>query len=323
MTSISDILNGGFNLLLRRPGAVLVWALVRAALSLFSLVVIMPRMLAQMQATMEIMAKMEPGSSSQASQMAMMQSMNGSGGLGWLMWLVGMFVSAVLLCAAFRAVLRPSQGGIGFLRVGGDELRMLGMLLVLTIGSGIAAGIFVLLVFLVGMVMTLIMGNSPALVGLMWFVLVFGAIAAMIYVAVRLSMMLPLTFIRRQLVIDEAWTRTRGRFWTLFIPYLVFFVLLAVVGILVSIPFFWPLFSELAHMPHNGDRAAAEAFMAGVVQHWLANPLATLGPLVLLGSVLGAISLALNGGAMATAARGFLRDDGKLPEDMLAESEFE
>ncbi|MBO9715048.1 hypothetical protein [Sphingomonas sp.] len=316
MTSVGDILNGGFGLLKRHPLAVAIWGAIRLGLALLIAVSVLPAMLLQMHAAMEAMASMQPGAPS-GPQLAALRAMNGAGGLFWLMWLFGLLVDAVLLSAAFRTVIRPEEGGFAFLRIGGDELRLFGMMVIVLVGGGIALGIFFLLVALAGMALTFALGNSQMLVGLMWFVLCLAAIGAVILASVRLSMVYPLTFIRRQLVFDEAWTLTRGRFWTLFLAYLALVAIFFVASILIMIPANWAIFSGMPAPVPSNDPAAARAAGAAVFQHLAASPLTTLAPVALLGAILGTAAVALFAGAMATAALGFLRDSGRLPEEML------
>ena len=45
---------------------------------------------------------------------------------------------------------------------------------------------------------------------------------------VKLSLSFPLTLLRRRFVIGEAWTLTKGRFWTLFGAYFMIFVIMFV-----------------------------------------------------------------------------------------------
>lgn len=314
MTSAGDILGGGFGLIVRRPGAVAVWAAILAVIGLGALMLLLPGMMASFQA----LSTLDPDALRSGDDMAALQSMNANAGLSGLFNLVQYFVQAVLLCAAFRATVRPQEGGFAFLRVGWDELRIFGMMLVTMIALAIAAVIFFLLVLLVSMVLGFALQSVPALQYLLIALVWIAAFCAMIYALVRISLMLPLTFIRRQLVIDEAWGLVRGRFWTLFLPILAIAVIIGVVMCIAILPLIWGMTSEAIVAAQSLQAPeAAKAGMQAMFARWGAHPLETFGPMLLLGSVVGTLYLALMGGALATAALGFLADDGKLPEELL------
>lgn len=318
MITAGDILNGGFRLLIRHPLAVLVWALVHAAFGLASVALVFPRMAGMMRA----MANFDPDAPPQAMQAAMVQNMGGVQSLSWAMSFAGYFVAAVLMCAAFRAVLRPQEGGFAFLRIGKDELRMFLMMLIVWIGGMVAAVIFILIVALVGFLIAFLLRDAAVIAALLIVLLVIAAIAAMVYVMVRLTMMFPFTYIRRDLVIDEAWSATRGRFWTLFLPYLAIMLITWVVTSIVMAPMMMSmmneLFAQIGQLPHTdtaADQAQVRQAVAAFFEHMAGQTWLWGGMIVLLTAING-ISLALYAGAMATAARGLLADMGKLPEDI-------
>jgi hypothetical protein len=291
---------------------VAIWAVILAAIGLATLFLMMPMMKSQM----EMLATLDPETMRSESGLARMQAMNGSMGLSWLLSLFQYFVLSVLLCGAFRATVRPEEKSFAFLRLGWDELRIFGMILVLGIGMIIASVVFFLLVMLVALVIGFALQSVPvlqaALIGVLW----IAACCAIIYAMVRLSLMFPLTFIRRQLVIDEAWALARGHFWTLFLPYLLFALIVSVALWAVMMPVFGGLIAGVMQHMAEGPEAVG-AFMRGIFAHWAERPLETFGLMALLGSVIHAVYLALTGGALATAALGFLADAGKLPEELL------
>ncbi len=134
-----------------------------------------------------------------------------------------LLVWATTTVAAFRAVLRPHEGRYFFLRLGPDELRLAIMsvtavVLVLVFG-GVPA-------FLLLALASPLMQVAPAFAR---DIATLGAIATVcldIWVAVRLSLIAVETFAERRFHLTAYWPLTKGRFWYLFLCYLLCFVLL-------------------------------------------------------------------------------------------------
>jgi len=133
---------------------------------------------------------------------------------------------------------------------------------------------------------------------------------ATIYAEVRLSLAFPLTFVRRNFVIGEAWRLTKGRFWTLFGAYFVIWLLVMVLmAILVGLAVA-PFFSELAQ-GGNTPEAARLAFQHEMEQFARVDA-ANVG-FALGGALVSGLAIALFGGAVAIAARDLLPDEQGAP----------
>lgn len=79
--------------------------------------------------------------------------------------LLNLLVSAVFISAVFRAVLRPGDGGPGFLRFGADEVRvMISILGVLLLCFAASFGV----AFILGAVLSLAVSPGLAAVTLFW-----------------------------------------------------------------------------------------------------------------------------------------------------------
>lgn len=147
---------------------------------------------------------------------------------------------SILTCAVYRVVLRPDQGGIGRLRFGGDELRMMGLtalLWLLTSATIFLAALFVsfggIMAATGGGVLGGLLTTTTGLVG-------FGLA---IWVWVRLSLAGPMTFVTGEIHIFRSWSLTKGHFWRLVGAYLLAFALAFVVTVLAAI-----IFNALAHV---------------------------------------------------------------------------
>ncbi len=202
----------GFGIVRREPWTVAAWAVVALVFSLASTVVMIPLM-GPMLAGMTS-GKPVPQAQALAS-------------LGDALRVEGVFVPVALIsiavfsCAVYRAVLRPDDRRFARLRIGGDELRM--VLLMVVVGLIALVGIVAVVVVL-GVVVGVVMATTPASNGVATAVAVVVAYGAMlwggVWLGVRLSLAGPMTFAQRRLRITSAWKLTRGRFWPLLGSYL-------------------------------------------------------------------------------------------------------
>ncbi len=140
--------------------------------------------------------------------------------------------AAVVYTAVSRAVLRPSEGRFGFMRFGMDELRVLAVTVVLgLLFMALAGTMFTLVGVIGGMATTL---DAPWL----WLVAVLAglaALAALIWLAVRLSLAVPITVGERRIALFDSFRLTKGRFWPLLGMAILAGVLSLVVGLLGSL----------------------------------------------------------------------------------------
>lgn len=211
----------GFRLARRAPFAILAWALAYAVffLAFFvvagrSLVTIITMAEQIEQTSQPSMAQLEP----------LMQA------YGVLMiWALplGLLFGAVLSAAIVRSVLRPEEARFGYMRLGGDELRVLGVSVVVGIIMMLASVIvFGLAGFLGGLAGGL---NAPFL----WLpavLLGLAGVGGLIWLAVRLSLAVPITFAERRIAVLDSFRLTKGRFW----PLLGMAVIAGVMSLLVA-----------------------------------------------------------------------------------------
>jgi hypothetical protein len=112
---------------------------------------------------------------------------------------------SVITAGIYRLVLRPDEPGFAHLRLGGDELRIAAVSLML-FGVGIVH--FAIVLLAVGLAAQA--GAAAA------FVMGALMVGLTIWLGVRLSMVTPMTFALRKITIAPAWALTHGRFWPLF-----------------------------------------------------------------------------------------------------------
>lgn len=299
MADMGAIIGGGFRLIRRHPGPVIVWGLISAVSG-----AAIGWLQFRYGAPVDPETLIERGGSGL-----------GRGVAGLALSFLGLVVSTVLSAAAFRAVLRPEAGGFAFLRLGPDEARMIGLTLLLYV-LVLLAGILGALGFAFLIALTqLVTGGSPAAAQLLAGLLALAVFAGVVFVLVRLSLVYPLVLVRRGISIDDSWELTRGHFWSLFGAY----VLLALISFALIMA---------VMLPVAGLHVQAAA--GGGWQSWGAGApldyrgLAALKPTVLAALVasvvINTLMLPLWSGALATATRR-LRDSRSRPQ-MIEEEEY-
>lgn len=235
MVTVGSILSGTFRFIGANVRAILVWSAILLLMSIVMMVMMRPFY---------------------EAQIAMLQQTGGPPptpqiGSFFLVMLLGLVVFVVLAAAAFRAVLFPEQRRFAYLRLGMDELRLLGCALVLLIG-------FYLAMLIVGVVAGVLLGLVAAMLG-------GSAFAAMVFIPLvmlvpcawlmtRLALAGPLTILQRKIVIGPAWRLSRGHFWQLLGAYLVIMLMLFVVYAAFFLVRMGPAMTD---MLHPTDQAAA------------------------------------------------------------------
>ena len=148
--------------------------------------------------------------------------------------LLGLAVLNIMAAAVYRLIFRHDDTRFGYLRLGADELRLMGLTLIyivlfigLVVGVGMVSGIVVALAGLV----------SPAAQSFLGWLSIPLSFGVIVYVLVRLSLAPVATFAERRLAIFESWGLTRGQFWRLFGAYVLALACVVVVGFLALVVF--------------------------------------------------------------------------------------
>ena len=292
MISVGRILEGAFGVFREHFTAVTIWGGIYLAGNLALLLVMQPIM----------QGALAPGA--QADPAQMMSAMGPVWLLGFLMGIVGV----VLYTASMRSVLRPDAGGIAFLRLGLDELRMLGLLMLFIIGGSVLFGLAstVMALFIGGIAASI---ESAMFTGIMSVLVVLAVFVIVLFFVVRFSLAFPLTLHRGAFAVGEAWRLSRGHFWKLFAAALV----VAVIGFVASIAI-----NMISAGSHFAEVLAAVSDPSddGTRVRILEQRAATLGSFNMMmilqsigGSAVAAIWIALSGGSAATAARLLVADE--------------
>lgn len=276
MVTVGSIVSGTFRFVGDNLRSILIWSGLLILLSMATMALMQPfyaQQLAQAQSGTAVVPNF------------------GQFGLFFLLFLV---IFLVQFAAVFRAVLFPEQSRFAYLRLGMDELRLLGTTLVLGVGGGLVITICAALLGVVVGVLSVAAGAATGalLMGLLG--LVTACVA--IFFWVRLSLAGPLTILQKKVVIGPAWRTSRGNFWRLFGAYFVIGLLLFIVYTVVAFVQMGPVMTD---MLHPTDPAAHERVLAWQTANYGLSARGLIYAVIY--GILYGFSTALQGGMVAVA----------------------
>ncbi|WP_333586633.1 hypothetical protein [Phenylobacterium sp.] len=215
----------GFRLSREQPRTILVWAIFHFVVSVVSALVL----ISMSGDVLELMERSDELTPDEVTQMMM-----GLAPSTVVLAPLGLAVMAVIAAAVYRLHLRPQEAGLGYLRLGADEVRLAALtiiyyflsligLLALIFLSGVAAGIA-----------AVIGAGSGGLVAIGVFTFCLGL---WLFTLVRLSLAPVITFDTRRLSVFESWRLTKGRFLGLFGAYVLAVATIIVVSLLMMVIF--------------------------------------------------------------------------------------
>jgi hypothetical protein len=217
-----------------------------------------------------------------------------------LYFLMCILVFALLLGAANRAlVFGASKGWVLGLKLGMDEVRVIlvsivGYILICLpyIGAVMASAA-------IGGVLVAVTQNPAGML-----VIVLGyivGIVLMIWVGVRLSYAGPATVGEGRFVIFESWRMTKGKFWTLFLAYLILYAIILAIEMVVVFVGIGVFMGSLAADPAGLERFEDPEFVAEFLRGF------AIGPAVIVGCAIYALVGAFFYAAfLGVAARGYV-----------------
>ncbi|MFL5170469.1 MAG: hypothetical protein ACJ8CX_07340 [Microvirga sp.] len=277
----------GWRIILREPLAFGVWCLVYFAVAVVPQVVAFRHAL---PAFFQLMRSMGDGTPLTPEEIVRFQGEAAS--LQPVTLLAFVVSNGLVASAIFRAVLTPQDRRYFYLRMGGQELWV--GLVVLVLGVAYAMGVFVMAIP-VGLLGALAAAaGAAALLPL----LVLAAVGVAVWAVLRLSMAPPASFDKHTFAFFESWAMTRGQAARMFVVGVALFLNLLAVEFLLA---------AIGMAAVGGSSGVSE--LVGV---WSANPQAALAnttplswaALGLAVTVFGTFGQALFWGAWAEIYRG-------------------
>ena len=222
--SITDAAFEGFRLTRERPGVVGAWALLYGLASVITGVVMILTVGPKFAVLQAAARSGTPPNIQQAQALAPFF-------LAVLPFVL-LFWS-VLTCAIYRTILRPQERGFGRIRLGADEVRLMGLTVILWLLLmptlffwGLFAGVGGILA-----------GSAGPLASLLQFLVQLAAFGPIAWVWVHLSLAGPLTFVSGEIHVFRSWTLTRGHLWRMAAAYALALTLAVVVELLAQVIF--------------------------------------------------------------------------------------
>jgi hypothetical protein len=220
--SATDAGLSGFTLARSRPRVFLVWGLILLAISL---VTTAATILMVGQAMVDMQAASQTG-----DQEATMRSMTALAPFYIVALPLSLLYYGIATAAVNRMVLRPDDSRNAFIRLGGDELRMIVVMIAQwLIGVGVVIVAVLLAVLLAALGGAVAGGAGGVIAGIVGG---FAGVALVLLVSIRLSLALSQSFATGRINIFGSWSLTKGRFWSTLGAYLLAIVVLIVVFLL-------------------------------------------------------------------------------------------
>ena len=147
---------------------------------------------------------------------------------------LGLAIQSIMAAAVYRLIFRHDDTRFGYLRLGGDELRLMALTVIYIF---LIMGLVVAVTMLAGIVVAISSAAGPAVQTFVATAVGFIALGVIVYVLVRLSLAPVATFAERRLAVFESWSLTRGQFWPLLGAYALAVACIVAIGLLLMVVF--------------------------------------------------------------------------------------
>ncbi len=284
--SFAEAFGSGFNLIARKPLAILAWALFLLLATGIPIALIATTAIPAYVRFFSYMSQhVAPGDRPDFSRMMQLESP--LLGVAPLLMVLGIVTRAMLAGAVFRAVLEPEKESFSYLRIGPQELWLGLLMLVFGVMSGIAGfGVAIggLVVFGILALLATLTHAPQALIALFGVLAFLIAMGVLIWALLRLALAFPMTFAEREFRLFESWELTRGQAFKMFGLALALGVVVGLIGLVIDVIGFAAFGGAIAAGgTFTMDRM--EAFFAQPPQVWLP----VLAPWLVVAGIVGSV----------------------------------
>lgn len=222
-----DFAFAGIRIITKNPAAVLLWSLLATVVSLVTTVV----MVAMAGPALTALQTYEPAQDGDPAQL-----MTHFAELApvWAIALVVAILSAsIIQCAVFRSQLRPQEGGIGFMKLGGDEVRQFIVFILYILAFIVFYILFAIVAgILIGIAAGVMAVNAIA-GGILIGVAIVTEFVAFLYITSRWSLVLVQSYDERKINIFGSLKLTKGNGWALFGGYFLLGIVMMIAMIVI------------------------------------------------------------------------------------------
>lgn len=261
--SVGEAATAGFGVVGRKPLAVVGWALALVVALIVPAGLCFLAMGPTFAQLIQLAMSQQGGDPSPEMMQQMFKAQSGMTAFNLIYWLWSSFVRAVFCAAVFRAVLTPKASAWAYLRIGSREMWLTLLLLVEQVLAMIAIFVVALVVVVIAAIVAVSGGESGKMAAVA--TAVIGCLAAggvILWVALRLSMAAPMTFVDNQFRLFESWTLTKGQGWRLLSVTLLLVVFVISMEILVGAVVLGVVVAGGSSLTAMHGAGAIEAFMA-------------------------------------------------------------
>ena len=266
--SATDAAFEGFRVVRRYPLAILFWTLAYIVffVGFFGLFA------GPLATVMAMTESMEGGQASPRDLEMLGQTWVGFMGLALPLALI---LGAVLNAAVARSVLHPAEKAFGYMRLGGDELRVLAVSLLIGI---VFFAVSIVLFALVGLLVGLSAQVNQGIGVLVGVVTGLAALAALIWLAIRLSLAVPATVAEKRIAPFSTFGMTKGHTLPLLgmgIIAVIMSILVSILGTIIALPITMTTggLEQLATMDGQSTAQILRAAGAGLIAWGAVNSL--------------------------------------------------
>jgi hypothetical protein len=194
----------------------------------------------------------------------------------------GLTIQCMMAAAVYRIILRHEDGRFGYLRLGWDELRLMGLTVLVVL---MLMGLLVALTVASGLVMAVASAAGQSVGVSVGLALELFSVGLVIYVLVRLSLAPVETFAERKLILFRSWKLTEGQFWNLLVAYLlaafcIFLVTLLTLILFVTVAFIFLTvtggqFSDIRAIMNPDETSYSAYFNPGMILYMFIGSIIT------------------------------------------------